>query len=149
MGDVDDAAMHCADLAGDALWAFRHGDDKAAFAQVQQILDAYGLAGLGVAIHFWADVALHAKGVPWPDEQGEGFVAEVALHWNAGDPDPGMRWAGQFLAARAAWDKDAAEALISVLRAALAEERYEDIDEMVSAMLAIASSAVNEMAGGA
>lgn len=108
-------------LAGDALRSAIREDHQAAAAAVQAISDEAGGPGVELAVHAWADTLIAA----YRQATGTADTAPVQPGWiNAGTGDiaadadgvPGeVRWAGRFIAARAAMDHPACYALLTAL----------------------------------
>lgn len=121
-GDLDERAL---ELGKEALRAALAEDWAGASAAVQAIGDERGWGGVVLAMTAWSDTLVistrRAEGLP--DEPGPGVIVQPA--W--ADADTGEvtedadevgechRWAGRLLAARAAMDHDAYEALLRAL----------------------------------
>jgi hypothetical protein len=107
-------------LAADALRAAVADDDDTALAKVREVIDGHGLNGLYLLLTALADWTVQAQSQTSGRKAPEGGVRSRPA-WlddetgkvttDAGGVDDAARWAGQFLAARAAMDHDMTKAL--------------------------------------
>jgi hypothetical protein len=134
---------HAVALASLALANARLGEYDAADKVIDQLQDLFGGIGMQVLIIGLADTMLAAHGgaTPSPDV----LVAPVWIDCcgnigGADDVPPAIRWAGRFVAARAADDFDAAQALIQ----SCADD--DEFSENLSALLHCVATTVNVIA---
>lgn len=108
-------------LAGAALRSAMREDHQAARVAVQAISDETGGPGVELAIHAWADTLIRAyrqaTGTPddAPVQPGWVNAGTGDIAGDADDVPAEVRWAGRFIAARAAMDHPACYALLTAL----------------------------------
>ena len=108
-------------LAADALRSAMREDHTRAARAVQALSDELGGEGVMLAIHAWTDTLVDAyrqvTGTPDDAPVRPGWVnaqsGEIAT--DAGDVPVEVRWAGRFIAARAAMDLPSCHALLGAL----------------------------------
>jgi hypothetical protein len=130
-------------LTATALGHARVGDWTQAGVEVQAMRARYGDEGIQVFLLGLADEVLVHQG-------GPGMLGELVMPvWvdstgavgNADDVPPAVRWAGRFIAARAAHDAAACAALVNSCTS------YVEFIKNICAMLEVAAMTVNSIVG--
>ena len=105
-----------------AMYAAGVGDFRAAVAILEDLQEAYGPHGIGIAALMWIDSSLHGAipEEPLPDNvffrpgvqivKDDGTVDRVEVDLDSVPPE--VAWAARMIAARAGWDKDNFTALL-------------------------------------
>lgn len=129
-------------LARAALTQARGHDWSAASSTVEALQDRYGPPGISFLIVALADAVLAHQGI---ERGGDALVLPVWLDstqqrcGSADDVPPRVRWAGRFIAARAADDEATAVALLDSL---VDDAEFSD---RVSALMEITVDTLNEL----
>jgi hypothetical protein len=130
-------------LTATALSHARAGHWMQTGADVQAVHDRYGGEGIQVLLLGLADAMLFHQGGPAMTEEPvmPVWVDTTGAVGNADDVRPAVRWAGRFIAARAADDAVACAALVKSCTSDV------EFSQNVCAMLEVAATTLNIVVG--